>query len=61
MGVDVEVKGYSTNKDIIISEINVDISNIGILEKDEHINKYKLITMLIKEKVEVDEKNIIYG
>jgi stage III sporulation protein AF len=60
-GADVEVMGYSTNKDIIINQINVEVNNLVILNKDEHINKYKLITKLIKEKVEVDEKNIVYG
>lgn len=60
-GVQVEVKGYSTNKDVKIEQIKVDLSNLVILEKDEHINKYKLITTLIKEKVEIDEESIIYG
>ena len=60
-GVNVEVEGYLTNKDIIISKINVEVNNSVILDDDGHINKYKLITKLIKEKVEVDEKNIVYG
>ena len=60
-GVEVEVKGYSTNNDIIISQINVRIDNLVIIDNVEHINKYKLITTLIKEKVGVDEKNIVYG
>ena len=60
-GVQVEVMGYSTKNYTKIEQIKVDLSNLVILEKDEHINKYKLITKLIKEKVEINEENIVYG
>ena len=60
-GVEVEVMGYSTLDDTIIEQIYVNLSNLVILKKDEHIDKYKLITTLIKEKVEIDEGKIVYG
>ena len=60
-GVEVKVKGYSSNNDLKIEQINVNLSNLIINKKDEHIDKYKLITTLIKEKVEVNEEQIVYG
>lgn len=60
-GVEVEVLGYSTNDDIIIEEISVNIANLVINKKDEHIDKYRLITDLIMEVVNVQEEKIVYG
>jgi len=60
-GVLIELSGYLSKNDLKIEKVYVDLSNSVIMEKYEHIDKYKLITMLIKEKVEIDEENVIYG
>ncbi len=60
-GVEVTVAGHSTNDDIIIDEISVNIANLVINKKDEHIDKYRLITGLIMEVVNIDEERIVYG
>ena len=60
-GVDIEIKGYSTNNDLYIQQINVDLSNLVLNKKDEHINKYELITELIMSVVDVNKEKIIYG
>ena len=60
-GVIVEVDGYSTSNDFIINKIQVNISNLVINENVTHINKYKLITGLIMEVVNVSEEDVVYG
>ena len=60
-GVSVEIEGYSTANDFIIDKVYVNLSNLVINEKYKHINKYKLITGLIMEVVNVSEDNIVYG
>jgi stage III sporulation protein AF len=61
IGVVVEVDGYSTSNDFIVNKIQVNISNLVINENVTHINKYKLITGLIMEVINVSEENIVYG
>ena len=60
-GVFVEIDGYMSNNDLVINRLYVNLSNMVINERDEHIDKYKLITGLIMEVVKVSEENIVYG
>ena len=59
-GVNVKIDGRVSNNEVDISNVNVDLSNIVLNIKDKHINKYKLITELIMDIVEVGEEQIIY-
>lgn len=57
----VKVDGYSTKNQLIINKINVDLSKLIIINQDEHIDKYKLITDLIISVVDINKEKIIYG
>ena len=59
-GVFVEVLGYRSNECDIIEEVRVDLSNLVLLNNNQHIDKYKLITELIIDVVNIDRENIIY-
>ena len=59
--VNIDVVGYSTNNELLIEKINVDLSNLIINKEDEHIDKYKLITELIISVANVQEEQIVYG
>ena len=60
-GVIVEVWGYKSNDINIIEQINVDLTNLVLLNNNQHIDKYKLISELIIDVVNVDMENIVYG
>lgn len=60
-GVEIEIDACSTINDIIINKIYVNLSNSVIIKNEEHIDKYKLITGLIMEVIDVSEENIVYG
>lgn len=59
-GVNIDVKGYSTEEYTKIQKVQVDLSNLVLNNEDKHINKYKLITKLIVDVVDIDEENIVY-
>lgn len=56
----VEVEGDFVANCVNISQVKIYISNSVLNNMDEHINKYKHITSMVKEIVEVDEEIVIY-
>lgn len=61
-GVNVEIQGNSEDNGFIIENIYLDVSEIVLTKNLTNINKYKVITNIILESVEIDpERIIIYG
>ena len=60
-GVVFEISGNVSKNNVEIKEIKVDLSNTVLNEENVHIDKYKLITKLIMDMVEVGEEQIVYG
>lgn len=56
----VEIEGEFVTNCINITCVKIYISQSVLNQMDEHINKYKHITCLVKEIVEVDEEIVIY-
>ncbi len=56
----VEIEAEDVGNCINIGQVNIYISKSVLNNMDEHINKYKHITDLVKEVVEVDEEIVVY-
>ncbi len=56
----VEINGELVANCINISNVKIYISRDVLNNMDEHINKYKHITSMVKKVVEVDEEIVIY-
>lgn len=56
----VEINGELVANCINISNVKIYISHDVLNNMDEHINKYKHITSMLKKVVEVDEEIVIY-
>lgn len=56
----VEIKGNVWGKTVNIDKITILLVNSVLLDEDKHINNCKVITQLVKERLEVDEEDIIY-
>lgn len=57
--VDVVLAFSIENNEIRYNSCQVDLKNLVILDKAEHINKYELITKTIKDKTNLTEEEIV--
>ena len=58
-GVFVEIDSKIENNNIIIENVNLDISQAVLLKNFENINKYEVIVNEVKKVVDIDKERII--
>lgn len=55
-GAGIEIEGEVSGTDIKITQVKINLSNVVIDEKIQHINKYELIDKLVTENLKVDKE-----
>lgn len=60
-GIDVEIKGYVSKDKIMAQKVVLNGAKTVLKSQDEHIDKYKLITNLVRSIVTVKKENIEYA
>ncbi len=60
MGVGVEIIGYMQENNLVVQKVVVDAQNIVLINEDKHIDKYKVITEIIAEVLDIKSEVIEY-